>query len=440
MNKTPGEILHRYGGQGTLSIEDDNPVVCPFIFTQEQDGTLRLTCTINIDPWRGAEEESRLRKAAKFEGVTGNGLNLNCERLNYAGSRRQHTLEANFLCLEATLAPATPPEEEVHSLRAQIVNLNLCCERYEDLTFPNGLRVPWQQTPLEMGDAQLTLVPLQDISATINKLKETRGITVTCEAAAPLADIEELASWEERLIVLGSLLTFLYGTRVNWISYDVLSASGALLKRVCRVPATSGYGAHIAEQTWSATTWVDDQAAFIKEAYDRFEQVWDDWDIYAVINLFTELRGQVGFSEVAGVQLASCLEIINNGYLGRTGRKHILKNFDKKVKPDLKKAINSAIEKMKVDVSPLEGEERETAGRSNSELEDKQVLLTDNLINVNHYPFARALREICTQLNFEPGEEAIERFKRNRNLLVHTGLFDVPRDGLKPETLPARER
>lgn len=52
----------------------------------------------------------------------------------------------------------------------------------------------------------------------------------------------------------------------------------------------------------------------------------------------------------------------------------------------------------------------------------------------------RALKEICEALGFDPGDEAIERFKKNRNLLVHTGLFDVPKNGEKPEKLPARQR
>lgn len=428
-------ILHIHSGEGTIICEDERQIQCAFIFTQHEDGECFISCETNGSE-SGEWLEPSLHLSSKLIGQTHDGFHLDIKDMTYDGFLEYYKLELNFKCSEALFSKDS--NQAPHSITAPITNLDMRCNRHEALVFENASSVTGQQTPFELGDILLTVRPIKGSSKIVNEIKTRRGIAVTCEAIAPVNTIKDAVEMRHTLTIFCSLLTFVYSTKINWTGYDVKDESGTVLHRYCVSLHTSGFSADFADKTWSAFYWIEDQKAFCKQAYENYDKLWDDWEIFAAINLFTSARGQENFPEVTGLQLVSCIELVNAQYINRTKLKKVFKHYDKKLKPKLKDTVtnffDTYISESPTNLSPDEIQKGKTA------LENERDYLIDNLSSVNNDTFAPTLKAVCDALGFDVDDTSLERFKLNRNKLVHSGRFHVSKDGADIKSMTARER
>jgi hypothetical protein len=378
-------LLYSASGTGTLHIEGQADVGAEFSFEQHQDATLRLVCTLPFEVgWRnmtGADYggESSVRR---FVGLTKEGGRLEVPKLALdSHGTRNGAGFAEFLAYEATLTPldeaGQPRDGQPHFVRVPLANFWFSPEIMDAHTFSNGFQVKGQQVPMCVDGRELTLCYRRNASDTMKVMKERRIAGVLSDVFLPITSWLGHHDLEEMLPVLCSLLTFTHDARVNWLGYDICDAGGRVLRRFCIRTATSGYKGDVAGGSWSPIPWIPSLAPFVEAAYTRYQQLWDDWDIYALITLFTELRGhEHGYLEVTGLHFCSCIEILNTSYKNRVGKRE----------------------------------------------------------------FRQALREICAAVGFAVAEKDLKRFTNNRNTLVHEGLFHVPDASVDPKTLRPCDR
>lgn len=368
-------------GTGTLHTEGQADVAADFTFEQHQDSTLRLTCILPIDvAMRDLTAASST--ARHFVGLTEDGWRLEVPKLMLdSHGLRDGAGFSEFLASKATLTPldemGQPRTGQPHYVRVPLVNFWFSPEEMRAHTFSNGFQVKGQQVPLRINGQELSLCYRWNASDTMKVMKERRIAGVLSDVFLPVTSCPIYDDLEEMLAILCSLLTFVTDARVNWTGYDVCALDGSVSQRFFLRTATSGYRGDTAGSSWSAIPWIPSMPLFLEAAFARYQQLWDDWDIYALITLFTELRGQEHYYlEITGLHFCSCIEILNSTYKNRVGKR----------------------------------------------------------------TFRQALDEICRAVGFFVKEKDLERFTNNRNALVHEGFFHVPDATVNPKTLRPRDR
>jgi len=251
-----------------------------------------------------------------------------------------------------------------------------------DYSFKNGYKVIGQQMPLFLGEQELSLCyrhPIQDV---INILKKERTIGVISDIFMPIGDWPNRSNIKEMLNIFCSLLTFTCDTRINWFGYEIHNSNREIIYRYLVQTSAIGFYGDIAGANWSPLPWIienDSLPLFLHEAYDKYQQLWDNWDIYALINLFTELRVHHRYLEITGLHFSACAELIYRAYRSQHG--------------------NCKIE--------------------------------------------NALNNICKCIGFDVTSDEVMRFLKNRHALVHEGVFEISDCVITPDkrsALPPRKK
>ena len=389
MNKPDKEPLlpplSSHSGTGILRIEGKESIDVEFTFEQHHDAKLLLICTYPIEiAWQqtGLDAFGGWTALRSFEGTTDDNWRLDIPKLALS-LRSSHDGKgyAEFPAFEATYTPldagGNPRKGKPHFLRVPLASARFSPELMGTHTFANGFQVKGQQLPLRLGNQELTICYQRDDEGVSEIMKEHRMAGVVSDAFLPMTALPDKDETKEILAVLCSLLTFTLDTRVNWLGYDVCDSDGRILQRFCIRTATDGYRGDYAGQAWSAVPWIDSMPQFLETAYARYQQLWDDWDIYALITLFTELRGvENQYLELTGLYLCSCIEMLNRAYKNRVGDR----------------------------------------------------------------TFKKALEEICQAVGLTVEEADLKRVLDNRNALMHEGLLRIPDSAINPNDLRPRER
>ena len=420
-------------GSGHIVGSEGVRIPCSFIVVQYTEGSIFLACEIEATNWSSfLEIEPRIRAVgsqADFQGLSADGYDLCLRDMGYRGRTSQSPLWTAFEGGTAVLRAL--PESAPHSVRFHIVNLNLAVPGPTAVTLSNGLAVTGRQLPLLIDDIDLSVRMHDGAPEIVETLKSTRGVAVTGEIIAPLSDLDELPAFERRAHALCSILTFLYQTQVNWIAYHVVSEAGTIIRTVIAHMFTSGFG-NPHYLSFTANLYVGHHGSFIQQAYSRFYEAVNDWDIFGVIGVYIESRNLDGFYvEARGLMLATCMEIACYRYLNLEQKAFILSEEQyelvcKELKSALKQIVGSHCSAAADDEIQQSTEGTSLRIGPRFTLREVRGLMYGNIPGLNRYPFALTLKEACAKSGFDADSEAVKRFKNNRNHLVHRGYFYVP--------------
>lgn len=443
-----GKIIQNYEGRGTVTI---GPQVhlqnIPFILVQFIDGRIYMDCDIytatrdHKDMFEGLhrhysvttdeerEEAVRFGKVGTFEALASTGERLSVAYLILTGlytnitfsadpPADHHSFHLRFFCKDATFATASP--ESPNHVRFALVNLE-----YDPSEGFTGYESAWQrslpQGPPRLGDRVVTITPVGDYWNIIRNLVATKGVDITCEATIPVHEVAELPALETVMDDLCLLLTLARGTRVDWLNYEVVSASGAVLRTRC-------YN-HERATRFGADALIDPHNTvhtkqFLEVAYPRLAAMREMWDIEHAINLYTDAQADQDIRASRGLKLAITMEVLRARFLApRQNGGRLLNERFALVADTIKAHVQEAVAELMKEL----GTTPQTEASDGLTWETVSTYMTDNVPNLDFYSFKKALRAMYMSVGLDPTADAtkkqLTKFVDLRNGLVHTGAF-----------------
>jgi len=316
--------LYDTKGNGQLYLENKKLTEVSFNFEQHHDGTLILRCTIPAEFAWSRDVESTFNATNEkigFEGITDDNWSLKIRRVAISKTRIGKESFIEFLCFEAELEPCKIANQVIDLqpflMQVPLANCYFCGSSTGEYSFKNGYKVIGQQMPLFIGEQEVSLCyrhPIQDV---VNILKKERTVGVISDIFIPINNWPNRNNIKEMLNIFCSILTFTYDTRINWFGFEIYNSNHEIIYRYLIQTNVSSFYGDIAGANWSPLPWIIENASlplFLHEAYDKYQQLWDNWDIYALINLFTELRIHHRYLEITGLHFSACAEIIFRAY------------------------------------------------------------------------------------------------------------------------------
>lgn len=362
--------LYEARGKGQLYFEDENLIDVDFDFEQLHDGTLILKCTVPFEfAWsrKASDVFQGSGERFSFVGLAENNWSIKIDRLMIQRVITGETSVVHFLCFDAELKLGADKKHGADSqpfmIRIPLANCNFYGSTAGEHEFENGFTLKGQQLPFVLGEQEVSLCYRNGIQDIIETLKSERTVGVISDLYMPITSWPNQVELKEMLAIICSILTFVYDTRINWLGYEIGDSENVTTYRYLTQADISGYYSDEAGSSWSPSTWILKSTTvdlFVKNAYNKYRQLWDDWDIYTLINLFAELRVQNRYLEVTGLHFSACSENLFNSYKRRT-----------KSDP----------------------------------------------------PFRDGLGDICKESGFDVDEKDVKRFADDRHALVHEGVF-----------------
>jgi hypothetical protein len=382
--------LHETRGKGQLYVTDKKLIDVDFDFEQLHDGTLILKCTIPSEfAWSNAGTDAFRGSGGKFSfvGLAEDNWSIKIEKMMMNQMQIGPISTIRFLCFEVELKlekdKIQNADFQPFLIRIPLANCHFSGSTTNEHRFKNGFHLVGQQLPFVLGELEVSLCYRLVTPNVIEILKNERTVGVISDLYIPTTSQPNLADLKEMLAIICSILTFAYDTRINWLGYEIADSNNVTFyKYLIRANVSDFYGDE-AGSSWSPIPWILESStmeSFIQNAYSKYDQLWNDWDLYGLINIFTELRVQNRYMEVTGLHFSACSEILFNSYRRRT----------------------------------------------------KQIC-----------KFEKALKNICEEVGFDLDEKYVERFAKDRHALVHEGIFEISDGQIPPEkrsVLPPREK
>ena len=104
------------------------------------------------------------------------------------------------------------------------------------------LPFPSDQLSIEVNGSAIAFRRVDGHDELVKELNVTKAVDITCTAISQLSTPDELPALQANLRDVCSLLSLACGTRIDWLSYDVLSSTGNTLVTVCRNSVTKRFG------------------------------------------------------------------------------------------------------------------------------------------------------------------------------------------------------
>ncbi len=404
-----GKVVKKYGGTGEL-VGEDLRMPASFQLAQYAHGKIYLRCAVS-DP---VVVRSQSLYDANYEpppdlrfiGHTDQGYEIKATELVYTGTGSVHlpfvrdgkepaepaAVTWQYRC-NATLktAQTTPPAYVVFSL----VNLTL-------------LGAEW---PIAVDGHHIVLRPVESLrkhNDVWRELSARGGRDVTYQAIVrmhPAATLQEMQKIVDNLCLL---LTLARGTPITWISCEAYSETAELLTALHRDTFTKDYRSLDLFGVNEGQRIVE----FVETAYPRLQDCREQWRIDEVIAAYVDSKSEQTASELRGLQLACCMEILKGKYLVRVGKTEIVPDA---VFGRISKALAAVLRAfggLLPDVLP----------------KDKLDKMQEHLDALNRYSFRHAMTESCAEIGLfteDPAllKQSIRKFKDMRNDLVHEGRF-----------------
>jgi len=410
-----GNIVREYAGDGTLKTATEGRVACSFRLVQMANGSIYADCRAEDDP-HVVFGKLKPGTNAEFAGTTDNGYQVNAKGIILSAtlSGRRTTEPAatsarvRLLC-EASVSVSAHDVLAPASAQFSLVNFEFTGTQGFTIVHGDGSKSMGLQLPLELGDRVVTLRRVDDYDEVLRALRAIRGVDVTCHATMPISSLDDLHDAREVVDTLCKLLTLARGTQVVWINCDVRSISGQVTKSCLRDAVTKRFGT-------LSTIGPDERKrtkAFVEAAFPRVAEVNDLWNLHAVVTTLTDAKSEGDCLESRALKLAVCIEMLRARFLDRQDRLAILDT----------EAFNSALPEIR---KRLRGVLQEVLGETNGLALE---LMANNAAGMNHYPFRRALREMCEEVGLNLSSARRGLLVNLRNTLVHEGRLDPERGG-----------
>ena len=213
--------------------------------------------------------------------------------------------------------------------------------------------------------------------------------TITCEIVTCFDD-DEIAN------DICQLISFAMGCKVNWL-YKIENDNKQILNNRI-VKDYSSFNVIPMDVP-------NEIIRFLETSLEKYIKIKRKNNLQNVINIINDGKVDGDFLESRAIKICIAYEILKDAYLKESERLLILeKNEFKK----LKKAIRSTMNEY---------------CRKNSINDNEIILLKDNIVSINHFPFRIALSSIIDEANPEIDQNDIQRVSLIRNKLVHAGEF-----------------
>lgn len=394
----------RYEGAGTLDHGDGTPpIACECIFTQEQDGTIRLECISPPDaavPVNWAKGILGLSlHATLFKGHLKNGLSLEAEGtlLGHAnGWNREHGSRATFgLTGNSRLTVGSPDDNA--EWRFAIANLVFSVS---DGRQP-GANAQSRSLTLALPDGPLAIEQLADYEDIKRELRGRHAVRVTAEACVPRS-----VSFNTALDLVGdlcSVLSLAQGTLINWIFCEQRDAAGQPLFAVHYPAITRPYN--------SALPLIDprtdkEMPAFVESVFARFRNLKESYQLDAITRAWVDVR-TTGFLQTRCLQLLSVMEFVIGRNAVLEGREFIMDDviYQARLGP-LRRAISEVL------CLGFPSLAKQGANR-----------MTEHLRGLNFTTFKHRLRRAAATFGVQLDQSDVEAIAATRNELVHRATF-----------------
>ncbi len=432
-----GKIIRSHRGRGCIHANNGALLRCSFHLVQYADGDIRVFCPVSINdtgrlrPQNGMGLDlNMVDENSTFEGTTREGLRV--ELRGFIVTKRSlHStagkpVEIGFV-LDPTHAELTRDTTEPPShIRFQLVNFDFITIPGARIVHPSGMSCDDPVLPVTCNGRAMFL---QNSSGrdVVKQLEANNGVDVTCEALAFLSALEEVEAIEKDISLLCVLLTLLQGTRINWVNYDVMGASGEIVSSVCQNAVTRPFSSNTIlnrvdpapfHQRYGGQYLQD----LIERMCPRLIELEEAWELRGLINTYNDAVSEQDFVELRGLKIGGCMEILRARFLALKDEVHLVRPHSKflKVVPELKKRVLKDLKELLPD-----------------EDSENLKMMINHLQGANYYPFRRALRGLLEEIGLKGGgttpkevkkatEAAISAFISIRDQLVHTGEFLVP--------------
>ena len=142
------------------------------------------------------------------------------------------------------------------------------------------------------------------------------GVGVTCWAEIESPAMSKVESIVEDFDTVCVLLTFLQGSTVNWVSYDLLSSKQDVIHSHCRDSVTGKLASKDSSGLWT----ISYLQAAVPEMFKNFPLKRNMWNLQTVIAFLSNALNQTDYLEVRGYKLVHCIELLVHAHNRQQGK------------------------------------------------------------------------------------------------------------------------
>ena len=317
-------VLRSGYGEGRL-LADNFVQDCVFKFTQYSDGDLRLVCRLNAysvvnkSPINDVIEKIIWRASdlqMSFEGTVEtpeNGRrcvislsNLSAFSTNTIINGVENHTDVVFGSAEANLDFT---RDLVSSIKFYITNLRFPHDPFDNT---KDLHLTLEQFSIRISRAY----DEKNYDRIVDELDAVGGVSVTCWAEIQLPAGLEVKEIVEDFDTVCFLLTFLQGSTVNWVSYDLLSSKKDVIHSHCRDSVTGKLASKDSSALWT----ISYLQAAVPEMFKNFPLKRNTWNLQTVIAFLSNALNQTDYLEVRGYKLVHCIELLVHAHKRQQGK------------------------------------------------------------------------------------------------------------------------
>jgi len=394
-----------YFGEGKLVLKDRNELNCKFIAKQFTDGETLLIChilpisihRISIERWK-----NDLVWGNSFIGQTMDGKFFEAIEINNGRS----LIQDDPLIVCAVFVPREFRVGMIDNVSFDSISFGITNFLFKGIPYKTENYTEY--IDFNLAGKCSSIWKNKDYDNISMFMKSRNRQHITCELWADISDLDEIEEMKNKVKDLCYILSVGSGSKIQWIFENIWAKGSLVYARHLLVPNKP----YNSQTIIDAEKHIDDWGKFINIAVPRyptyinlFGEIKGLPRIMAAIDVFTDARILIDFTQTKGIKLATTMEVIKEMFraawipetkmLKGRNAKNMERDIKKKIEPILKGYL--------------------------PEEEANSILGT--IYELNKVPFETILRKGFEMIKFEPKSRDLELFIRNRNSLVHQGRF-----------------
>jgi hypothetical protein len=386
-----GECIAIYNGKGTLTLDDNQSLLCIFEVGQLRSGKVLLLCNFPTPP-----NFSPFVSPHKFEGTT-TGDNFHISSI---GSLTIADFQLDYnpgsqsdqfaLYLVNGIIVQMAEGIQAESMRFGLTNfifdedITLCLQHESDVTM-------------------LTFRPINELNRVMQRVQILKGIEVTCEVIVNIAVDEDTARLEKVVNDLCYLLSVSQGTTIQWVYCDHYEKSGKCLSRKHAARIVKAYS------PLSIINIAREVMIFLEKTYDAFVTNRELYQLDMLIEAYLAAKDENDPLQLRGVKLAVAIEALKAVLLKvpeLNTTEYILEyDFFKSLRGKIQKFMSQELKKEK----NIDKTERDAMYKKLPEL--------------NRRAFEDVLTAFFNHIGLRVEAQDLDHFISSRNSLVHQVRF-----------------
>lgn len=437
-----GSIYRRTSGKAFLAFDEGQLASCDFGLIQYQKGSILAFCKISPENIGAVLPLVFSTDAAivSFEGETQDGFLIELANIMVINRNFHSTsgepVEIGFVLIASEahfVATQTDSKISFLQIRFPLANLDLPPTPPIQYANPLGVVSTSSVARLILDDTTLYMEATENASTILQELKYTKGVAVTATAFT-FCNPNEYTKVDNLLCSLNTVLTFLQGTRINRLGYDVLTPHNEIIESrwydaVTRPYSDSTLINRLLSKDVKLRMGHDLWVQSVQSMFAEFIAKDKDWDMTELIYAFTDAATEGDYLELRGLKICGCMEVLRARFLDLNKKTYLTEKskFDA-ILPELQGRVIELLHEMLPNLD-----------------ESTYTAMSKHLSGLNYFPFRRALRQFCKEVSLQATkptnketknatDTTLGAFVAVRNALVHYGRFAIPRESTEEWT------